>query len=258
MLPGKPTDQGDSRAGSGISDIVAHLKNAILRAGDTALKKLMTRPAALKDLVAFAIASILAVALSIASGGLDVIGNWERKNGLSRLHVEEIVTVLMVLGIAVAVFSIRRNKELKKALLFHQVETAKKEWERSMDSIEQMVILSDLDGTIHRCNRAFRDFIGRTYAETMGENFASLMSDFGIEAKDLDIRNLNARLYITGKWFIVTSYPIEENGTGNVGKAVIIMQDVTTTKGTAKVKFIWGRAGHYRPEGSPADRLACH
>ncbi len=256
-LPGKPEDQGDPRAGNGMAGFIDPLKNAVLRAGDTAFRKWMAAPAAVKDLVALAIASILAVALSILSGGLDAIGDWERRNGLSYLHAGEIVTVLLVLGIAVAVFFLRRNKEHKKALLFHQVETAKEEWERSLDSIEHMVILSDLDGTIHRCNRAFKDFIGRTYAEILKENFASLMSNFGIEVKDLDIRNLNARLYIMGKWFIVTSYPIEEIETGNVVKAVILLQDVTATKGSAKVRFLWGRAGHYRPEERPADRMAC-
>jgi PAS domain-containing protein len=118
-----------------------------------------------------------------------------------------------------------------------------------------MVILSDLDGTIIRCNRAFKDFIGRTYAEILRENFASLMTNFGIEVKDLDIRNLNARLYIMGKWFIVTSYPIEEFETGKVVKAVILMQDAATTRGSAKVQFIWGRAGYYRPDESQANRL---
>ncbi len=232
-------------------------ENAILRAGEAALRKWTAGPAEGKDLVALAIASILAVAFSIFSGGLDAIGDWERRNGLSRLHAGEIVTVFLVLGIAMAVFLLRRNKEQKKALLFHQVETAKEEWERSLDSIDHMVLLSDLDGTIHRCNRAFKNFIGRSYAEILKENFASLMSGFGIEVKDLDIRNLNARLYIMGKWFVVTSYPIEEIETGNVVKAVILLQEVTASRGSAKVQFIWGRAGNCRPGERPADRLAC-
>lgn len=256
-LPGKPADPGDSRAGNGGTGFVDPLKNAIFRAGDAARRKWMACPAEGRDLAALAIASILAVALSMLSGGLDAIGNWERRNGLSYLHVGETATLLMVLGIAVAIFRLRRDRDLEKALLFHQVETAKKEWERSLDSIEHMVVLSDLDGTIHRCNRAFKEFIGRTYAEILKENFVSLMSNFGIEGKDLDIRDLNARLNIMGKWFVVTSYPIEEPGTGNVAKAVILLQDATTAKGSAKVRFLWGRAGHSRHEEGHADRLTC-
>jgi PAS domain S-box-containing protein len=280
VLLDKLTEQGVSHVSNGNTNFVDNLYNAKFCSGDTVFKKLITGSAAFKDLIALVVASILVVALFVFSGGLDVIDKWERKNNLSYIHVEEIVTVLIVLGIAMTIFFIRRYQELQEDILegqeskkgsgsgqkqaipqdkdleslFYQVEAAKKEWERSLDSIEDMVILSDLDGTINRCNRAFKDFIGRPYEEIRGKNLAFLLSNFAIEVKDLDLKDLNVRLNIMGKWFIVTSYPYEDFEAGNITKAVIVMHDVTTNKGSARVQFIWGRAGHYRPDESHANQ----
>lgn len=247
---------------------------------DTVFKKLMAGSSALKDLIAFVVASILVTAFSVFSGSLDVIEAWERKNNLSNLHVEVIVIVLIVSGIAATIFFIRRYKELQREILdvpvskeglrycqkqaipqdkdmeslFYQVEAAKKEWQRSLDSIDHMVILSGLDGTIHRCNRAFKDFIGRPYEEILRRNLTSLLSNFAVEVKDFDLKNLNARLNIMGKWFIMTSSPYEDSVAGDITKVVIIMHNVTTER-SARVQFVWGRAGGYRPDESHANQL---
>jgi PAS domain-containing protein len=268
MLPDRLTEQDVSPISNGNTNFIDNLHNAKFRGGDTVFKKLIAGSAALKDLIALVIASILMVAFFVFSGGLDVIEKWERKNNISNLRVEEIVIVLIILGIATAIFFIRRYQELQEEILegpeskkglrsgqkqtippdkdleilFHQVEAAKTEWERSLDSIEDMVILSDLDGTIHRCNRSFKDFIGWPYEEILGKNLASLLLSFEIEVKDLDLKDLNARLNVKGKWFIVKSYPYKDFETGNITKAVIIMRVGSTNKGSARVQFVWGRA----------------
>lgn len=280
MPPNRLTEQEVSNVSNGDANFVDNLHNAKSRSGDTVFKKLIAGSAALKDLIALVVASILVVAFSVFSGGLDLIEEWERKNNLSDLHVEKIVIVLIILGIAITIFFIRRYQELQEEILegpeskkglrsgqkqtilqnknlkslFYQVEAAKKEWERSLDSIEDMVILSDLDGTIHRCNGAFKDFIGWPYEEIRGKNLASLLSNFGIEVKDLDLKDLNARLNIMGKWFIVKSYPYKDLETGNITKSVIIMHVGSTNKGSARVRFVWGRAEYYRPDDSHANR----
>ena len=226
------------------------------------------------------VASILLVAFSLFSGGLDVIEEWERKNNLSTLHVEEIVTVLVVLGIATTIFFIRRYQGLQEEILagpqsmkglrsgqkqatlqdknlqslFYQVEAAKMEWERSLDSIKDMIIVSDLYGTIHRCNRPFKDFIDLPYDEIRKKNVVSLLSNVGIELKDLDLKDLNARLNIMGKWFAVRSYPYEDSETGNVNKVVITMHDMATNNASARVRFYWGRSGNSRPDDNQSNR----
>jgi PAS domain-containing protein len=120
----------------------------------------------------------------------------------------------------------------------------------SVDSIKEMVVLADLDGRIHRCNRAFRDFTGLPYEEILMEDFASLLARFGVDKRGLDLKTLNARLHISGKWFGVRSYPYTDFETGNITRVVIMMLDVSGKKvADEKVQFLWGHKVHTRLDG---------
>ena len=228
-------------------------------------RKIAAGSAALKDLIALAGGSILALVLSSVSGGMDAIEQWGGEHGLSGLPVAEAATAATILGMASAIFLVRRHRETKRDApagtergdgtgpvesvlpypelenLFQKVVFAKKEWEHSLDSIREMVILSDLDGTIHRCNRAFRDFIGMPYEMILRENFLSLLLAFGIRMDALDLNALNARFHISGKWFAARSYPYTDFETGNITRVVIILSDVSARKvSQEKVQFVWG------------------
>lgn len=245
----------------------------------SAARKLFADSIERKNLIMLASGSVLAFAIAAISGLFGGIEEWERKNSLSNYHVEELVILLMVLGIAAAIFIYRRYQEIREKSpdeptsgrdadpaelwagfqyeelenLFRQVETAKKEWQLSLDSIRDMVILSDLDGAIHRCNRAFRDFIGMSYGDILRENIASLLMKYGIDMKGLDLKALNARFHISGKWFGVRSYPYTDIGTDNITRVVIIMLDVSARKVTEdKVQFVWGHRGHSGPDDGQA------
>ena len=227
-------------------------------------RKIASGSAALRDLIALAGGSILAVVFSSVSGGMDAIEQWGGEYDLSGFPVAEAATAAMILGIATAILLVRHRETKRDALagtergdgagpvesalpylelenLFHKVVLAKKEWEQSLDSIQEMVILSDLDGTIHRCNRAFRDFIGMPYEMILRENFLSLLLAFGIRMDDLDLNSLNARFHISGKWFAARSYPYTDLETGNITRVVIILSALTARKvSEEKVQFVWG------------------
>src|SRR5512134_3679265 len=186
------------------------------RPGRSMPRKLFADPITVKNLIVLISGSILTFLIATATGLLGAIEEWERKGNLSNYHLGEFVILLMVLGVAITIFIYRRfvmikeehldetmsnrdaspaerwagfqYEELKN--LFHQVETAKKEWQVLIDSIRDMVILSNLDGTIHRCNRAFRDFIGLPYEEILRGNIASLLARFGIGLEGLDLKAL--------------------------------------------------------------------
>jgi PAS domain-containing protein len=235
---------------------------------------------AINNLIVLASGSILTFVFAVISGLFGGIEEWERKKNLSNYHVEEFVILLIVLGIATAIFLFRRYEEMRgKSLeetmsnkdpslveprpalqyeeletLFHRVEAAKKEWQLSLDSMREMVVLSDLDGAIHRCNRAFKDFIGLPYEEILRENIASLLTEFGIDMKGLDLKALNARFHISGKWFGVRSYSYTDFETTIITRVVIIMLEVSARKVTVdKVQFVWGHTGHSRLDDSPAN-----
>lgn len=236
-------------------------------------RKLFADSTTRKNLTVLITGSIFAFLVAVDTGILGRIEGWGRNNGLSNYHLEEFAILLMVLGVASAIFLYRRYEQIREVSLdetmssrdvspaeiwagfqyeqieslFHQVEAAKKEWQLSVDSMKEMVVLSDLDGRIHRCNRAFRDFTGLRYEEILRENFASLLSRFGIDMKGLDLKTLNARLHISGKWFGVRSYPYKDFETGNITRVVIMMLDVPARKVTEeKIQFVWGNKAYSR------------
>lgn len=230
-------------------------------------RKLFADSTTRKNLTVLITGSIFAFLVAADTGVLGKIEGWGRNNGLSNYHLEEFAILLMVLGVASTIFICRRYEQIREESLdetmasgdvspaeiwagfqyeqmeslFRQVEAAKKEWQLSVDSMKEMVVLSDLDGRIHRCNRAFRDFTGLPYEEILRENFASLLARFGIDMKGLELKTLNARLHISGKWFGVRSYPYKDIETDNIAKVVILMLDVSARKVTEeKIQFVWG------------------
>jgi PAS domain-containing protein len=229
-----------------------------------------------KNLIVLILVSIFAFLIAADTGLFGGIESWERINGLSNYHLGEFAILLMVLGVAITIFLYRRYEQIREESLdetasgrdlspaeiwagfqyeqleslFHQVEAAKKEWQLSVDSIKEMVVLSDLDGRIHRCNRAFRDFTGLPYEEILMENFASLLARFGVDMRGLDLKTLNARLHISGKWFGVRSYPYKDFETGNITRVVIMMLDVSGRKvADEKIQFLWGHKVYTRCDG---------
>jgi PAS domain-containing protein len=210
------------------------------RAGPMA-RKPFARSTSLKNLVLLSCGSLAAFVAAVLSGLFRGIEQWEQRSNLSAYHVSEFAILIAVIALAALIFLIHRSREK----LFHRVETAKKEWEHSLDSIRDMVILSDLDGTIHRCNRAFKDFVGLPYGEILRKDFPSLLKTFGIEMDGLDLRVLDARFHISGRWFGVRSYPYEDSETADITRVVILMQDVTVRNvSKEKVRFLWGHAGN--------------
>lgn len=224
-----------------------------------------------KYLIAYVVASLIATAFLVYSGTLDSIEQWAETNNFYPAHFEGMFIASMILGIAVMVFFIhgyfqylrktrlrsKYNNQLsyadEEAILngralesvFPPVLTAKKELERSLDSMEDMVILCDAEGVILRCNRAFKNLVGSEYRNILGKPIGSIFSEFGVELKDLDLKNLHARVDIQGRWFTVNSHSYDDVEMGPAVRTVLVMRALTGAKEPGKVHFLWGR----RPPG---------
>jgi len=64
------------------------------------------------------------------------------------------------------------NGEIQQAIL-----RAKKEWEATFDSISDLLIITDANGTIQRMNRATINKIKTSYSDLLGKNIDSLFAD---------------------------------------------------------------------------------
>jgi len=114
------------------------------------------------------------------------------------------------------------------------VATGMGEWEGTVDRVDDMLFLADPHRRVRRCNRAFREFVGRTYAEILGQPFDRLLSEAGVDAAlsfGKPVECFHAR---TGKWFVLSPYPFEEvSGSGTRG-TIVTIHDATEGKKAAE------------------------
>ncbi|BDV41132.1 hypothetical protein GURASL_00550 [Geotalea uraniireducens] len=114
--------------------------------------------------------------------------------------------------------------------LFNQVETVKREWERTMDCINDMVILLDRQGKVKRCNRATAEFAGIPYEELLGADWQEAIKLPGISAATLADRGGEIYHEQLNRWFNLTCYPLGDDGAAEESGVVITIHDATETK----------------------------
>ncbi|OGU06590.1 MAG: histidine kinase [Geobacteraceae bacterium GWC2_58_44] len=109
--------------------------------------------------------------------------------------------------------------------LFRQVEQGKREWEQTMDCIDDMVAMVDNERRIKRCNRAFMKFAGCSYPQMISTDWYQLLKRAGL---DLDsLQGLSGELFHppSQRWLTVKTYPYDD-GRGEV----ITLHDLTQIK----------------------------
>ena len=109
--------------------------------------------------------------------------------------------------------------------LFRQVEKGKREWEQTMDCIDDMVAMVDADGKIRRCNRAFERITGSTYTRLLSSDWRVLLREGGLDLDQLE--GASGELYHerSRRWLTLRIYPY-----GDRGAAVIMLHDLTEIK----------------------------
>ena len=72
-----------------------------------------------------------------------------------------------------------KHEELGRA--FEQVKSGKREWEETLDSLKDFVILTDTEHRVRRCNRLLCDMTGKAYDEVLAQDWRDLVADAGFE-----------------------------------------------------------------------------
>jgi two-component system NtrC family sensor kinase len=125
---------------------------------------------------------------------------------------------------------VTKHEELKA--LFLQVEAAKKEWERTMDCIGDMVMLIDSEGKIKRYNKAVQEFSGCSYQNILGRYWTEFLDECGLKAVELYSPGLELYHEPSKRWFVFNSYPFTERGASEIAGIVISILDITGQKRT--------------------------
>jgi two-component system NtrC family sensor kinase len=122
----------------------------------------------------------------------------------------------------------KKHEDLNR--IFRQVEIAKREWESTMDCVGDMVILTNKEGNIRRCNRAVKGFLQKPYHELLDKNFDILLAEHGLRIVMSHGKSIELFHEPTGKWFVINTYPFSDNDLDDISGNVVMIHDSTELK----------------------------
>jgi GAF domain-containing protein len=191
----------------------------------------------------FTTRSILCVPL-IAKG--EVIGAIELLNKQGGTFTPDDLRLVESIAapVAIAIQNARLHQQLRQQLdevtqLFERVEHAKKEWEQTVDAIDEGIMLADPQGNILRANRTLANWLHKTATELVGQNCCRVVHRtdspppdcphmqgmaFQDQARDVEIEEPHL-----GGIFRCISYPLRQRDGTFIG-TVTVLKNVTTEK----------------------------
>lgn len=118
----------------------------------------------------------------------------------------------------------------KLQILFDQVEIAKTEWEQTMDCVPEMVVLTNIDGYVRRCNKAFADYLKKDYGEILGQSLIHLLRIQELPVVSITEPYQILRQESYNRWFELKRHPFTTKGAKNSSGFVITISDITMQK----------------------------
>ncbi|MGR3319844.1 MAG: ATP-binding protein [Candidatus Anammoxibacter sp.] len=114
-------------------------------------------------------------------------------------------------------------------LLFDNVQKAKRDWEQSVDCIDDIFILTDLEDSIVRCNKMLCVLTGKSYSELLNKKWQDILNEengFKYEANDQFRKEIFHR---SGEIFHFNSSPVNDVNNVVYGN-IIYCHNVTILK----------------------------
>lgn len=110
--------------------------------------------------------------------------------------------------------------------LFAQVEAAKREWEETLDCINDIVLMCDTQGNIQRCNVSFNHLTGMTFETFVGKSWASTLYSLGFVIDDYKNGNGIVHDKDDQRFFDLRTFPLRNKNGFQVGN-VVNLRDIT-------------------------------
>lgn len=128
---------------------------------------------------------------------------------------------------------IQTKEHDKLNAIFKQVEAAKREWEKTMDCVGDIVILTDAEGRIKRFNKALLQLTNKSFTELIGRAWDDVMGENGLETVTFFAGSVELFQAHAQRWFTLTSYTVKEDSPDNAG-SVITLHETTEVKRIAE------------------------
>jgi len=109
------------------------------------------------------------------------------------------------------------------------ISRAKKEWEATFDAVADLIVLTDLNGLIVRCNRATVERLGVKFVDILGRPIKEvLLRDLETKELGITISGREVELPSLGGCFAISVYPIHVQD--SLDGLVYVMRDITERK----------------------------
>lgn len=146
------------------------------------------------------------------------------------------------------------DRELREAAERHEhrmvqeaMRQGKSQWEAVFDSVSDLILLTDTDGRIVRCNKRVVTYFNCTYAAVIGQKIGKVF--YGEEAVPARVFQFPHKFSTAAEedivfpllkgWYNVDSYPMQ--GTGEASGIVFIIKDITKRKRVEEEKAVIDR-----------------
>lgn len=176
----------------------------------------------------------------------EIVGVIELLNKKNGTFTEEDLGLLESIAapVAIAIQNARLHQQVRQQLdeleqSFHQVETAKREWEHTVDAIDEGITLVDLESRVLRANRTIADWSRSTPNALVGQfcyhaiHGAEAPPDYCPHQQVLQDPNRICRTEFTEPHlngsFLCTIYPFRD-AAGHFVATVNVLKDITAQK----------------------------
>jgi two-component system NtrC family sensor kinase len=119
------------------------------------------------------------------------------------------------------------------------IETAKRQWEQSMDCISDAVLLADSNGLILRCNKVISTLTGKTYKELLNCKWQEILAEGGFSSFSGTTECVEFH-HTTGRYFECSVYDVPSKDRFMSAASIITLHDITDRK-KAEDELIEGR-----------------
>ncbi len=123
----------------------------------------------------------------------------------------------------------RRDKETLSTS-FDKIYEAKRQWEETMDCIDDLVMLVDGAGKIKRCNQSIKSLLELSYHDVLNADWRELLQQGGVVFAPEGGRANECYYPKTDRWFLLKDYEFRSHENSGESGTVITLQDRTEAR----------------------------
>jgi len=124
----------------------------------------------------------------------------------------------------------RQQTEEQMEVLFQKVSEGKRQWEETLDCIDDLVLVVNTENRVQRCNRSVINLTNSSYLEILQEDWHKLLQKAGMDFEPQGGRNNEIFHPATGRWFLLKTYHFRSTDEMDSRWAVITLHDLTETR----------------------------